>query len=281
MDVEFACRGCHSRLRADSLHAGAQAQCPRCAQLNDIPSGPTPSLPPPLPGITTAPGPVGERCPSCDSPLAAAAVLCIECGYDRRSGRQRRRKVKRLDRRWTAGPSLLSRLLRLAATLVVLLIALVLALAATPVWPPMLLVAPLVFLAVAVLLVLAMGSTSAFRVFRTSDGQLLLHQSSYLAFIPLGTRTVPLGDFEAIEIIYSEWLGPVHLWWERWDWRYFAYTRDEEFGAVGGYATCRVALRGRHEGPSLTVYRGPEGDDMRAVVDLLQEVSGLPVERGK
>ena len=31
------------------------------------------------------------KCPSCDKALSAGAVLCIDCGYDLRTGRKRRR----------------------------------------------------------------------------------------------------------------------------------------------------------------------------------------------
>lgn len=36
----------------------------------------------------TFPAPVGSACPSCGARLAAGAVLCVNCGYDKRTGQQ-------------------------------------------------------------------------------------------------------------------------------------------------------------------------------------------------
>jgi hypothetical protein len=88
-----------------------ESRCPYCgARLNEVlpavappfdgpPSGeeplavlieePAPAAPPGpgTYGVTDAP--VGRRCPVCDAPLAAKAVLCVRCGYDFRLGKAR------------------------------------------------------------------------------------------------------------------------------------------------------------------------------------------------
>lgn len=54
---------------------------------------PTPLPPPPGPGKIDQPSvlhePAEEKCPSCSKPVPAAAVVCVNCGYDYRANMQR------------------------------------------------------------------------------------------------------------------------------------------------------------------------------------------------
>jgi hypothetical protein len=39
-------------------------------------------------------------CPKCDSPLSTAAVVCIQCGFNRKTGKQLKTISKRINRHW-------------------------------------------------------------------------------------------------------------------------------------------------------------------------------------
>jgi len=62
---------------------GAKVRCPHC-QTEFVPVPPAPAA---TKGDVLALAPEEERhCPSCRAPMAAAAVLCIECGFNTRTG---------------------------------------------------------------------------------------------------------------------------------------------------------------------------------------------------
>jgi hypothetical protein len=286
MSIDFPCPNCHGVLRAQEEFVGLTTRCPRCDGACLVPDPAQPAAAADA-AVTTAralgdaPWPPGATaCPSCGAALAAGAVLCVGCGFDQRLGRRRRTRRKRLDLRWTAGPSLLTRCLQFGVSICLLLLALLLSLAAAPQWPPLVVVAPLTALLLLALLVLSLGGVSSFRVYRTAEGKLRLEEMRYICFIPRGFRDVSFGRFEAVEIVYTELFGFTRMYVPenpRSPWT--AQPFGEEFTTSVG--SCRVALRGKRERETLVVYRGPEGDYMRAIIDALQDLSGLPVERGK
>jgi hypothetical protein len=285
MPFDFPCPNCRSVLRAQEEFVGLTTRCPRCDGACLVPD-PAQAAAAAACAVTTAPSlgdgawPTGATaCPSCGAALAADAVLCIGCGFDQRLGRRRRTRKKRLDLRWTAGPSLPTRWLQLGLSVFLLILALPLSLTAAPQWPPVVVVAPLTALLLLALLVLFLGGVSSFRVYRTAEGKLRLEEMRYICFIPRGVRDVSFGRFEAIEIVYTEVFGFTRYYCETPRSHWIAQPFGEEITSSVG--SCRVALRGRRERETLVVYRGPEGDYMRAIIDALQDLSGLPVERGK
>jgi hypothetical protein len=107
MPIEFACH-CGNRLLVGDEHAGKRAKCSQCGQVVIIPGGKpeaaktvakatsaaaasaaliSKSIAPST--RTTAPvASSGRRCPSCHGPLSAEAVLCVNCGYNLKSGKK-------------------------------------------------------------------------------------------------------------------------------------------------------------------------------------------------
>src|SRR4051812_34744494 len=102
MSIEFRCGSCGKMLRAPEEHQGAEARCPVCGALTVVPTpqqaaaaaAPTPPLALPVEeeeetGVLDAedvdepsrPRTAGRRCPECDAPMEARAVLCVNCGY--------------------------------------------------------------------------------------------------------------------------------------------------------------------------------------------------------
>ena len=78
----------------------ATVRCPACQTLLRIPVAARPTVappkataatPPPLPGSNTYAVESVRRCPECRKEWLQKTVLCVECGYDFRTGRRRKR----------------------------------------------------------------------------------------------------------------------------------------------------------------------------------------------
>jgi DNA-directed RNA polymerase subunit RPC12/RpoP len=117
-DPKFSCAACGKEYRWKPELAGRKAKC-ACGAAIVVPAerpaaGPAPAplkppaappvappaaravpapdaaLPPPAPPPTPAPEvkpSPGAACPSCGAPLAANAVLCVNCGYNLKTGK--------------------------------------------------------------------------------------------------------------------------------------------------------------------------------------------------
>ncbi len=71
MPINFKCK-CGQVLTSEDEHAGMQAKCPKCSELITIPP----------------PEREESKCPECGKPMEPDAVICMECGFNRKSGRK-------------------------------------------------------------------------------------------------------------------------------------------------------------------------------------------------
>jgi hypothetical protein len=99
MAITVEC-GCGKRFRVKDEHAGKRGRCPSCGAVVAIPAaepagpgGPSPERAGPAgprraaePGARAPQAAGPEICPECGRPLAGGAVLCVNCGYDTRTG---------------------------------------------------------------------------------------------------------------------------------------------------------------------------------------------------
>jgi hypothetical protein len=133
-------------------------------------------------------------CPACEEPLAPEAVLCINCGFDRRSGEQRTTRVKRLNLDFDVGFPLSVRIL------LVVLLALVLAGAAVALvlanFPP----AGVVGAALGgLLLAIAwLGTFYRLNLRRKKKGNLVLSKHWRFAFVSAGTYPMDLRNYDGV-----------------------------------------------------------------------------------
>src|SRR5262245_33788467 len=218
MAIEFRCGDCGKMLRAREEQEGKEARCPACGSLTTVPTpqeaaeaaraararadevtpvGVLPAddedeeeAPRPAPG-----GPL-KKCPECDAPMERGAVLCVECGFDRRIGRRRKTKVKRMERDWTPPPG---PIIRIAVLVVVVMIVGLICFAMLlggvhPVVPG------LILMSVVALATLAAGWYHTLHLRRDRKGALLLTRRTFFCFAPVGTTTVDLAKCEAIQI---------------------------------------------------------------------------------
>jgi hypothetical protein len=196
--------------------------------------------------ITTTP----PDCPACGKALAAGAVLCIECGFDRRSGERRQTERRGFRRVWDRSLSVAARL-PVSLTLVAVAVSLFLTRGGEIWWIEL----GLVVLAVAVAAPYAHVYRIAIR--RDRRGQLVLDLEYRVFYVPVARWSVELARYEQAKIDHTE-----HY--------------DHETGrVVETYYLDIVGPRVKDR----RLYKGPDGDFMRELADVLQYVAGLRISR--
>src|SRR5215208_7702281 len=86
---KFSCAACGKEFRWKPEIAGRKAKC-KCGQTLTVPAAPpapaaVQTAPPPPP---PAPAPATPACPECGADLPANAVLCVNCGYNLKTGQK-------------------------------------------------------------------------------------------------------------------------------------------------------------------------------------------------
>src|SRR6516225_11961521 len=140
MGMLLDCGGCGARLQLPDDVAGRDVRCPRCGRVFAAPGANEPESPaepssvyglkeddepPTVVPATGAPRraagrkvPVEGGCLKCGAPMTPEAVVCVDCGFNRKTGKQLRTVSRRLEAYWyRRGPSYLVRLLVLALML--------------------------------------------------------------------------------------------------------------------------------------------------------------------
>ncbi len=294
MPIEFRCGDCGKMLRAREGQEGMEARCPACGSLTTVP---TPEEAAQAARAARARadeedaprrsrGAAERTCPECDAPMERGAVLCVECGFDRRLGRRRKTKVKRMERDWTPPPGLVARI----AVLVVVVMVVGLICFAMLVGGVHPVVPGLVLLSVTGLGTLAAGWYHTLHLRRDRKGALLLTRRTFFCFAPVGSATVDLGKCEAIQIdagdvgggsgIGAGLLGAMFLifmfgWVGYWIARSNNLT-DQGSGRVR--FAIRLLSRPKRK-PVMTLYSGTNDEFMRDLVDTLKEQGELEVVR--
>jgi hypothetical protein len=122
MSVSLQCTKCGSRFHAPDGSIGKHARCPKCHEeliVLPLPDSPSPkderrndvSQRGQETGRATSiseAAPTGEppsSCPRCHVTLSPGAVLCVDCGYDRRAGKQITIKKEISDKPIAAQPN--------------------------------------------------------------------------------------------------------------------------------------------------------------------------------
>lgn len=78
--MEFKCPHCHQNLEADNGLAGQQLPCPYCSKLLTVPVLDAGSVPPEKPGRKNA-------CPGCGGELPPNTIICVQCGFNLKTGK--------------------------------------------------------------------------------------------------------------------------------------------------------------------------------------------------
>ena len=201
--------------------------------------------------------PPDSRCPHCDSEMEPGAVVCIECGYNAKTGRQLKTRSKRVRFDFGSSPRTPWRLypaIGLTALGCVLFIGAAV-LSRTDerhhggvgfgiVMGLFLLLSPL------------LGCGSTVSVTRNKRGEAILVKHTWICFYPLKARTIHLDDWEAM---------------------YFEYWPE---GNIRGDSPRYGLKLGRdRRGKFFTVYHGGDEERMKDIADAIKELTGMPFER--
>lgn len=86
--IRFACSHCGHSVAVATAHAGKRGKCPKCGGIIEIPAAAAESPRAEPPVSTPAAAPPQHTCPSCQATLKPAAVICVNCGLDLRTGKK-------------------------------------------------------------------------------------------------------------------------------------------------------------------------------------------------
>ena len=189
---------CGESFSVRAAHAGQRLRCPVCAGVVVV------QEPPASPDAVYAVEQT-RKCPKCQHLWSADTAVCVECGWNFRTGKRERTTYAVLDRYVDVGLPLLGTYTRLA-------------------------------------------------VHRGRKGDLSLTEKSWFLFIPLGTSVLDLKEYEAVVTDFTP-------------------GDDRERSDV-----LSVYLRDKQRN-TRRLYRGGDEPTMKAIVEMLQEVAHLRVER--
>ncbi len=211
-----------------------------------------------------------ETCPSCGSFVAPGAVVCIDCGFNRQTGKQLRTVSRRFQRHWDSGAFPFWARVVVAAVL--------LPACAAPLLTEEPDIGGALLTAWALIFVPLLGTLKRIIITRNPDGRAVLVLQSWVAFIPCGRRVTDLEDYPRIRLGAGagtyDWAATLYL--------VLLFLLCGIPGLI--YAlirarTPRVTLEvvGDHGGPDVEpvlVYRGSSEATMRQIGDTLKEVAG-------
>jgi hypothetical protein len=287
------CPSCGKRLRAPEGGAGMSVQCPACGRswkpatqtevyglLDDDPPSPPPrpydlekdapaEKPAPAASTSAPAPPVGEPCPECGVGMAPGAVVCIECGFNRQTGKRLRTVSRRVVRHFY--PSGLSILGRVIAFVLLLVPVAVLAWGMFRDMPTR-----AVFMTGgAASLLLLLGTMTRLTLTRDSAGKPVLVTRRWVCFVPAEHSTRDLSEYTTIRLGRRDGLpSAAHyllavlllgVWAMGRKYETYSVEIDAEFDVDGTPPAVERVL----------LYRGVHDRHMRELGDMLQEVAGL------
>jgi hypothetical protein len=299
MNDSIECPSCGRLLRAPEAGKAQTVQCPACGRSwrpgkleevyglldDDAPPPPVPNAAPsrphdlqkerpadkPSPAAgSPQPAPAGgEPCPECGVSMALRAVVCIECGFNRQSGKRMQTVSRRVERHfYTTGLSFLGRLI---AFVLLLVPAAALAWGVSRETPTR-----VVFLcSVAALLLVTMGTVTRLTITRDSAGKPLLITRHWFCFVPVRASIRDLSEYTTVRFDRRDGApSAVHyllavvllgVWAMGRKYETYSVEIDAEFDVDGTPpAVERVVL-----------YRGVHDRHMRELGEMLHEVAGL------
>jgi hypothetical protein len=298
VNAELECGRCGKRLRVRPEWAGKKAKCPACGAVSVVPgAGPAPGTAvraagPPADVLTVEPVDViplqpeadagkeappapEDTCPECGHFMARDAVICLDCGFNRKTGKQLKTQSRRMERHWYLGG-----FADPAVWLVFVLMYMFLGLAAY-------LSEDLLFGAVLLVVgvvpgALLLGTFTRIRITRDRDGRPLLFRDRWVFFIPVAHSTIELETYRLIRLGHKEGGTEIHF--------LAVMLLLILCGLIPGLffwallfrgSTFTLEIAGEHEGglaPDVepeVLYRGRSEAKMRAIGDTLKEIAGL------
>jgi hypothetical protein len=308
MTLEFECPQGGHRLRVKAEFAGKKVRCPKCGAVITAPAArasaqPGSDLPipllesnsparpdavaaKPLPVLPIDAEPRGRRppppsadaencCAGCGRFLAPDAVICIDCGFNRQTGKQLRTVSRRRQHTWYLGGFSSPASIIVVAVLYLILILMGFLSES--------LLAGLLLLFVGVIpALLLLGTFTRIRITRDPLGRPVVIRDRWAAFLRYSHAEIDLEDYQLIRLGHHQ--GAVNLLVVG-IMLLFCF-----FGMIPGIifwillfrgSSFTLEIAGEHEGGIAPIveprilYRGPSEAKMRDIGDTLKEVAGL------
>ncbi|MCI0464280.1 MAG: zinc ribbon domain-containing protein [Gemmataceae bacterium] len=203
------------------------------------------------------------QCPACDEPLPDDAVLCVNCGLNLQTGKRLKTvvtKERKVIQGWDR--DLGGRPIRMRFVLAAILggVATVAAVVGGALLPleHRVLIALLVWLVCGLTIVGVLGTFTRVRVRQDGKGNIVVGIAPSFFFIKLGERTTKLSKFNAL-------------------WTDYRVVEDSEGGTV--WERQILELGSDRTDRRLRVFHGSNGDRMRELCDILEDLGNLEVRR--
>jgi RNA polymerase subunit RPABC4/transcription elongation factor Spt4 len=210
-------------------------------------------------------------CPKCQRLMERGAVLCTECGFNRKTRKKAQRTYRPMERTWDTGmpiPMRLAWFAGLQGTHMMLggLSALVLGY-----WKPFVVTWPFLTLISAFIL----GTYDRITISRDRRGRATLTKRWFVLFVPLAPQATEVRGFEGV--VTGQWSNPGCF-------EFFVLITLIPWGVIPAliyyYAAIHlpyfhVALAIDHGRPDLYVYRGRSLEQMETIRDFLCEAAEL------
>jgi hypothetical protein len=285
--ITTACPQCRAPVAVPSGRHGP-IRCPRCAMLVADPSfGGTDAVRPAArpaqhvhhdegdDGNPYAVVDTGERpCPECGNRMAAGDVVCMDCGFNRQTGRKPPKRVfDRVDRSWEAGWPFKKRLLVFGALqgsffLIGMIMVALKGNVGTFIGT---------WIGFTLMLSFVTGTYDRLDLARNKRGAIRLSKTWRLCFFPFRTDTIDWREYQGVVVGlgyttgFLDWLVMVNLL---------------VLGVVPGIIwftlmnrdSYLAALTREHGFPALTLYQGWSQEHAEDIARTLHEVAGYPYE---
>jgi hypothetical protein len=299
MSLDFACPECSRQLRIGDQFAGKKVLCPSCRKVVTAPSGavsvtpnadliipllepdaPPPGTPAPMQVVPidnqpATPADAGDCCPGCGRFLAPAAVVCLDCGYNRKTGKQHRTVSRRRERTWYLGGFTSPPVILVVAALALFLVVVAFLSENRA--------AGIIWLAFGLIpMVLLLGSFTRIRITRDPDGRPVVIRDRWVAFLHFSHKEIDLEGYDMIRLGHQERAGDPMLMG--------LLVCTILCGLIPGIlfwlllfrsSTFTLEIAGEHvDGvPPLVepeaLYRGPSEVKMRDIGDTLKQFAGM------
>jgi hypothetical protein len=241
--IQFPCSGCGRPLRVNDSRSGSLMRCSKCQAVCTVPAAA-----PAMVGDTDA-----EGCPKCGKPMAPKAVLCVECGFNRNTGQQFKKKSKRRALHWGKSPYTVLRFLVAGGCGLVAAGILVLFLTGRDSDPDRWYALGLEIIPLCGLLFA--GTSTRYTVTRDAKGTPRFRQRSWFCFFAIRGENYNLSDYDGLFLDYVPAVGK----------------RPEQY---------ILQLRWKKDHAVFdTIYTGPNQGMMTDLVDGIKDFTDLHLER--
>ncbi|MGL4552019.1 MAG: hypothetical protein ACRC33_12640 [Gemmataceae bacterium] len=214
---------------------------------------------------------LGPKCPKCKAELPEGGVVCVKCGYNRKTKKQAERRYTTIDREWESDRPLASRLMWLgAAQAFHVVLGVVCYWQFETVMPAVISWFPLT-----AMLCFLLGTYDRIRLTRDTKGRVRVEKQWRFAFVPLKPEKTDVRGYEGV--VSGPWMETGVMEW-------YVLVSLLMWGIIPGliwyWQTIAsphymVALAQDHGRPEFYVYRGRNPAQVNEIAEAICSATGL------